>query len=96
MIIMTGKALVRKPSNKELEKYNFDSWPIWEIEVSEYPWEYLDKETFYVIEGRATVILDDGEKIEFSKGNLVIFAKGIKCTWTVHEPIRKVYKFGEI
>jgi len=96
MIIMTGKALVRKPTEEELENYDFDSWTIWEKEISEFPWEYHDKETFYVFEGRATVVLDSGEKFEFGKGNLVIFAKGVKCTWIVHEPIRKAYKFGEI
>jgi len=96
MINMTGKVLVRKPTQEELVQYDLDSWPIWEKEVGKFPWEYHDKETFYVFEGSATVVLDSGEKVEFGKGNLVIFAKGVKCTWTVHEPMRKVYKFGEI
>ena len=93
---MTEKVLIRKPSVDELMEYDFDRWEIWEKEPSEFPWEYHDKEIFYVYEGKATVILDDGTKVEFGKGNLVIFAKGVKCTWIVHEPIRKAFKFGEI
>ncbi len=35
-----------------------------------------------------------GGKVEMEPGDLVTFPKGLKCTWTVHEIIRKVYKFG--
>jgi len=55
MITMTGKALVRIPTDEELEKFDYDNWPKWEKEVGEFPWEYHDKETFYVFEGSATV-----------------------------------------
>ncbi|MHA1879493.1 MAG: cupin domain-containing protein [Candidatus Heimdallarchaeota archaeon] len=92
---MVEKATVKKPTKEELEKLNIDSWGRWEKEVSEFPWEYHDKETFYVFEGKATVTLDDGQKVEFGKGDLVTFAKGVKCVWKIHEPIKKAYKFGE-
>jgi uncharacterized cupin superfamily protein len=43
---------------------------------------------------------DTGEKIEFKKGDLVQFEKGLKCIWNVKRPIRKYYSFdldfGEI
>lgn len=92
---MSEKASVKKPTKEELEKLNIDSWGIWEKEASEFPWEYHEKEIFYVFEGKATVKLDDGEIVEFGKGDLVKFAQGVKCTWTIHKDIRKAYKFGD-
>jgi uncharacterized protein len=47
-----------------------------------------------VFEGRVTVETPDGENVEIEPGDLVTFPKGLKCNWTVHEKIRKVYKFG--
>ena len=93
---MSDNVLIRKPTQEELTKLNIDSWGIWEKEVSEFPWEYHDKEIFYVFEGKAIVSLDDGQVVNFGKGDLVVFAKGVKCIWKVLEPIRKAYKFGEI
>lgn len=92
---MADKVTVRKPEEGELEELDIDSWGIWEKEASEFPWEYDEKETFYVFEGKAKVELDDGTKVEFGKGDLVEFPKGVKCTWKVEEDIRKAYKFGE-
>ncbi|MBD3193017.1 MAG: DUF861 domain-containing protein [Candidatus Heimdallarchaeota archaeon] len=92
---MTDKVTIRKPEEGELEELAIDSWGIWEKEVSEFPWEYDEKEIFYVFEGQVSVELDDGTKVEFGKGDLVEFAQGVKCTWKVHKDIRKAYKFGE-
>ncbi len=38
--------------------------------------------------------LDEGEPVEFGKGDLVTFPEGTCCTWKVEEPIRKHYRFG--
>ncbi|MFC1835006.1 cupin domain-containing protein [Thermodesulfobacteriota bacterium] len=54
----------------------------------------LVKETAYVFEGRVTVETEEGDQVEIGPGDLVTFPDGMKCTWTVHEKIRKVYKFG--
>ncbi len=90
-----SKVIIRKPSKEELEKLGIDSWGIWEKEPSTFDWEYDFTETFYVFEGKATVKLENGEEVSFSAGDLVTFPKGIKCTWTVHERIKKAYTFGE-
>ena len=36
---------------------------------------------------------ETGEKIEFGKGDLVQFEKGLKCIWKVKKPVRKYYNF---
>lgn len=92
---MKKKATVKKPTEKELNDLNINSWGIWKKEASEFPWKYDEKEIFYVYEGKATVTLDDGTTVEFGKGDLVTFAQGVECTWKIHEDIRKAYKFGE-
>jgi len=84
---------VKKPSEKELETLGVKSWSPWECEPSSFDWEYDDKETFYVLEGRVKVDTPEGE-IEFGKGDLVEFPKGMRCKWNVIEKIKKVYKFG--
>ncbi|HMK33883.1 MAG TPA: cupin domain-containing protein [Desulfomonilaceae bacterium] len=83
-----------QPGGSELEKLGTRHWDTWQCDPSTFPWEYDDRETCYVFEGRVTVQTSDGETVEIGPGDLVTFPKGLKCTWTVHEKIRKVYKFG--
>ena len=86
------KPTIKKSS--EQEKKEAEAWPIWEKEVSEYPWEYSDKETCLILEGDVTVTNEEGEDFHFSKGDYVIFPKGMKCKWKVNKEVRKHYTFG--
>ena len=88
---MVDVPIKKKPSTQEIEEAK--TWAIWEKEVSVFKWYYDDQETFYVLEGEGTVTWN-GNVISFKKGDLVIFPKGLSCTWTVHKRIRKHYKFG--
>jgi uncharacterized cupin superfamily protein len=84
---------VSKPTQEELDQLGIKSWSPWECEKSTFDWTYSDKETAYVFEGKVTVKTPD-QQVSFGTGDLVVFPKGLSCTWTVEEPIRKVYKFG--
>lgn len=84
---------VEKATPERLKELNVESWSPWEHEAGSFDWEYDSTETFYVLEGKIKVTTEDGQEVEFSKGDLVTFPRGIKCTWNVIEPIRKVYKF---
>jgi len=86
------KALVRKPTDSE--KKECSKWPTWEKEVSEFPWEYDEKETCLILNGEATVTNETGEKFTFKAGDYVIFPSGMKCTWKITKDIKKHYKFG--
>ena len=83
-----------KPAPEKLEELGTAGWSPWECEPSSFPWEYDERETAYVLEGRVTVSTSDGESVEIGAGDLVTFPKGLQCRWTVHEKIRKVYRFG--
>ena len=89
-----GKVKVEKPAKDKLDRLGVNKWGKWECDVKKFDWEYDDDETFYVLEGRVKVVTDDGEEVEFGKGDLVRFPKGVKCTWDVKEKIRKLYRFG--
>ena len=49
-------------------------------------------ELFVVIEGRATIEVTDGPTIEVGPGDVCILERGARTTWTVHEPLRKVFQ----
>ena len=76
--------------NKSLS--DFTSWPIWECEASKFNWTYDEEEHCFIINGKVTVIGLDNT-VEIEPGDYVIFPKGLKCTWEVHEPIKKHYIF---
>ena len=67
-------------------------WSVWTCEPSTFDWQYSDREVCYIYEGQVKVKTKD-EHVEIKKGDLVVFSKGLSCTWQVLEPVRKVYKF---
>jgi len=82
------------PDRAQLERHGVTSWPIWEKDVSEFPWHYDEKETCYLLEGDVTVTPEGGKPIRIGKSDLVTFPKGMSCVWKVHKAVRKHYKFG--
>lgn len=88
------KIVVEKPDAGKLEELGVDAWPIWEKEVSQFPWSYSSEETCYILEGAAKVKTEDGDMVEFGSGDLVVFPKGLSCTWEITSPIRKHYKMA--
>lgn len=82
------------PTEGDLKKLDVESWGTWTKEVSEFDWSYDDTETCYLLEGDVEVTdSKTGEKIEFKKGDLVQFEKGLKCVWNVKKPVRKYFNF---
>ncbi len=69
-------------------------WPIWGCDISTFPWTYDQRETCLLLDGDVTVTPDGGEPVRFGAGDLVVFPKGMSCTWDVHQPVRKHYQFG--
>ncbi len=82
------------PSTAKLDVMGVYDWPIWTKDVSTFPWTYDQQETCYLLEGDVTVTPEGGEPVRFGAGDLVIFPKGMSCTWEIHEPVRKHYNFG--
>jgi len=85
------------PTEEELDKLGVKSWGIWEKEKSIFDYSYDDTETCYILDGDAEVTDNiSGEKLDFKKGDLVQFPKGLDCVWNVKKPVRKYYNFGDL
>lgn len=84
---------IKQLSDQEIEERGIKDWPIWEKEVSEFPWEYDSKETCLILEGKVVVTPDDGDPVEIKAGDCVEFEAGLKCRWKILEDIRKHYHF---
>lgn len=83
------------PTEGDLKNLNVESWGTWSKEVSEFDWSYDDTETCYLLDGEVEVTdSKTGEKIEFKKGDLVQFEKGLKCVWNVKKPVKKYFNFN--
>jgi uncharacterized cupin superfamily protein len=90
---MSQIKIERDPGQRRLGELGVSDWPIWTKEVSEFPWTYDAQETCYFLEGDVVVVPDGGEPVEMGKGDLVIFPKGMSCTWKVRGDVRKHYQF---
>jgi len=81
------------PAPAKLEVMGVYDWPIWQKEKSIFPWTYDSKETCYILEGSVTVTPEEGEPVTMGEGDLVSFPRNLKCTWEIHENVRKHYNF---
>ena len=77
----------------QLEADGVLAWPIWEKEVSTFPWTYDANETCYFLDGDVVVTPDGGEPVQMGKGDRVTFPAGMSCTWEIRIAVRKHYRF---
>ncbi len=84
---------VEKLGQEQLKKMGVFSWPVWEKEVSRFPWSYDSIEECYILEGDVTVEPKAGKPVSFGKGDFVTFPKGLSCAWDIKSPVRKHYNF---
>ncbi|KAF7001948.1 hypothetical protein CFC21_017500 [Triticum aestivum] len=89
-----GVRVERNPAESRLSELGVRQWPKWGCEKSKFPWTYSAKETCYLLQGKVKVY-PDGEEgfVEIAAGDLVVFPKGMSCTWDVAEAVDKHYKF---
>ena len=87
------KVKIEKLPEKKITELGIKAWPIWTCEVSEFDWEYGEKESCLLLEGEVEVS-SEFESVRFSAGDYVVFPKGLKCRWKVTKPVRKHYSFS--
>ncbi|MBP7216371.1 MAG: cupin domain-containing protein [Candidatus Omnitrophica bacterium] len=83
--------VVEKLEEAELARMGVFDWPVWEKEVSQFPWSYDCIEECYILKGDVTVETNDGTTVHFGEGDFVIFPKGLSCTWNIKQPVKKHY-----
>tara|TARA_B100000029_G_C17282299_1_gene853873 strand:+ start:176 stop:442 length:267 start_codon:yes stop_codon:yes gene_type:complete len=87
------KIEIKPMTMEQAEKDGITSWPIWTCGVSEFDWEYSNRESCFLLEGQVKV-KTDRETVNFGPGDFVVFPKGLKCFWKVTSPVKKHYQFG--
>ena len=80
--------------SSQLQSLGVTRWPTWGCGVSTFPWTYDEQETYLLLEGDVSVTPAGGEPVRFGAGDLVVLNAGLSCTWDVHAPVRKHYRFG--
>ncbi|KAK9699736.1 hypothetical protein RND81_08G192600 [Saponaria officinalis] len=89
-----GVRVDKNPTESTLSVLGVLQWPKWGCPPSKFPWTYEAKETCYLLQGKVKVYPDgSSEPVEIGAGDLVVFPKGMKCTWDVSEAVDKHYKF---
>ncbi|KAK1433398.1 hypothetical protein QVD17_10308 [Tagetes erecta] len=89
-----GIKIVKNPPESQLTDLGVRSWPKWGCDPSKFPWTYSAKETCFLLKGKVKVYPEGSdEAVEFGAGDLVVFPKGMSCTWDVSETVDKHYKF---
>lgn len=67
----------------------------WNCPPSKFGWTYGNKETCYILEGKVKISLyGKEESVEIAAGDLVVFPKGLTCTWDVLVAVDKHYNCG--
>ena len=51
-----------------------------------------EDEMFTIVQGRGTVIIEDGPVLELEPGTVGFFTKGTKTKWIIHETLRKTFQ----
>ncbi|HON19393.1 MAG TPA: cupin domain-containing protein [Salinivirgaceae bacterium] len=87
-----SKIKVVRLSEQEINEKGIRQWPIWEKEISEFPWYYDTTEHCYILDGEVVVETAEGET-RFGKGDFVTFPAGLSCRWRIIKPVRKHYSF---
>jgi uncharacterized cupin superfamily protein len=64
---------------------------IWACTPGEFAWRWDYDETVMVVQGRATVTMGDGRRVELAPGTLAFFERGQDSVWTIHEDFRKAF-----
>ena len=87
------KVEIEKLPDEKITELGIKAWPIWTCGISEFDWEYGEKESCLLLEGEVEVS-SEFESVRFSTGDYVIFPRGLKCHWNVIKPVRKHYRFS--
>ena len=59
---------VKYLSEKEILEKEVRSWPTWSCEASEFPWEYIEQESCYILEGQVDITTIDGKIVSILEG----------------------------
>ncbi|CAN6299160.1 unnamed protein product [Urochloa humidicola] len=86
----------RRPAAARLSELGVRSWPKWGGPPGRYALSYGARQTCYVVRGRVSAAVEgspDGGAVQFGAGDLVVFARGTRCTWHIVSAVDMHYAF---
>ncbi|KAL6641048.1 hypothetical protein ACP70R_019229 [Stipagrostis hirtigluma subsp. patula] len=88
-------AVERRPAAARLSELGVRSWPKWGGPPGRYALSYGARQTCYVLRGKVTATVEGSPEraVEFGAGDLVVFARGTRCTWHIAVAVDMHYAF---
>ncbi|RCV34476.1 hypothetical protein SEVIR_7G171100v4 [Setaria viridis] len=84
----------KNPPEARLLQLGVKSWPKWGCPPGRFPLKFDAALTCYLVKGRVrAAVKGSRERVEFGAGDLVVFPKGLSCTWDVVVGVDKHYNF---
>ncbi|CAL4925313.1 unnamed protein product [Urochloa decumbens] len=85
----------RRPAAARLSELGVRSWPKWGGPPGRYALSYGSRQTCYVVRGRVSAAVEGspGGAVQFGAGDLVVFARGTRCTWHIVSAVDMHYAF---
>jgi uncharacterized cupin superfamily protein len=86
------QVVIGDPQTGATDLYEGDGWSVgvWTHSAGTSTDVEVD-EVFVVLEGRADIAVEGGASFTIGPGDAVVLAHGDRTTWTIHEPLRKLY-----
>jgi uncharacterized cupin superfamily protein len=81
----------RQITTARMTELGIHGWPTWKDGVGTRQLDYDAAEKSYLLDGAATLGMQDGVTVDIEKGDLVIIPAG-KCQWVVHSQVRRHYR----
>ena len=90
---MSAIRIDHAPAESRLNEIGVKAWPPGRCEISEFPWTYDSRETWYLLEGEVIVTPVGGGPGTIAAGDLVVFPAGMSCRWNVLHAVRERNRF---
>jgi uncharacterized cupin superfamily protein len=87
-----NKIEIIRLGEEEINLRGIRNWPVWEKEVSRFPYIYKEEEHCLFLEGEVVIEIEN-DKVILLPGDYVIFPNGLKCIWDIRKPVKKHYHF---
>ncbi|OYY95911.1 MAG: hypothetical protein B7Y41_01100 [Hydrogenophilales bacterium 28-61-23] len=81
----------RQVTPARLAELGVHGWPTWKDGVGTRTLDFDAAEKSYLLDGAATLSMEDGTTVNVEKGDLVIIPAG-KCQWVVLSTVRRHYR----
>jgi len=82
---------IEHPDSTKLDEIK--QWDTWEKEPCTFDHDQQKTESFYILEGSATLNTETDSDVKIAPGDLVTVDKDQIVNWQVHEAVRKHYIF---